>query len=303
MPTRTDAMLQTSPRTSPPTPIRQTPPHSRYTSPAPSNAPSMASQAIQSNLDAMSQNSHYIGTPRGEDRATYFPWWPTTFADAADLQGKEVGADADMQQSFHTETRLADGRIGLLVDPGSVGNLAGDEWMQGLAKEAFDSGRKPSETRRPRPLQVSGVGAGAQECTHNCVIPTACVGADGKADEGTFTAPTVKGSQLPGLLGLHSLEQCRAILDMHKGKLHFCGPGDYDLEQHLPPGTKTYDLAKAPSGHLLLPCNLYNKADQQEKTKKVQLDKKIISLHAKEDPGTDAAGQPASASEPVQSNL
>ena len=274
----------------------------------------MASQAIQSNLDAMTRESylnsldqpptgHYIGTPRGEERPTYFPWWPTTFADAADLQGKEIGSDAGMQLSFHTETRLADGRIGLLVDPGSVGNLAGDEWMQGLAKEAFSSGRKPSETRRPRPLQVSGVGAGAQECTHNCVIPTACVGADGKADEGTFTAPTVKGSQLPGLLGLHSLEQCRAILDMHKGKLHFCGPGDYDLEQHLPPGTKTYDLAKAPSGHLLLPCNLYDKADQQGKASKVQLDKKLISLHAKEDPGTDAAGQQASASEPVQSNL
>eukprot|EP00969_Alexandrium_andersonii_P232748 10276287-Alexandrium_andersonii.AAC.1 len=33
-----------------------------------------------------------------------------------------------------------------------------------------------------------------------------------------------------------------------------CGPGDYDLEAHLPPGTRRLDCSYASSGHMMLPC-------------------------------------------------
>ena len=40
-------------------------------------------------------------------------------------------------------------------------------------------------------------------------------------------------------------------------KLHFCGPGDIKIEPGLPPGTETFQLETAPSGHLVLPCCEY----------------------------------------------
>ena len=70
-----------------------------------------------------------------------------------------------------------------------------------------------------------------------------------------YRAPAVQNSDLPGLLGLASLRDLRVILDLNKLTLHFCGPGDYDLEKSLPPGTDSYPLELAPSGHLLLPCS------------------------------------------------
>ena len=36
--------------------------------------------------------------------------------------------------------------------------------------------------------------------------------------------------------------------------LHFCGPGEYDLVKALPPGTDSFQLELAPSGHMVLPC-------------------------------------------------
>ena len=40
-------------------------------------------------------------------------------------------------------------------------------------------------------------------------------------------------------------------------QLHLCGPGEYDLATLLPPGTDSFQLEVAPSGHLVLPCCEY----------------------------------------------
>ena len=37
--------------------------------------------------------------------------------------------------------------------------------------------------------------------------------------------------------------------------MYFVGPGDYDLDKALSPGTVSFALEVAPSGHLLLPCS------------------------------------------------
>jgi len=76
---------------------------------------------------------------------------------------------------------------------------------------------------------------------------------------GEITTPTVSSSTLPGLLGLAALKKNRAVLDFQKLELHFLGPGDYELERHLPPGSETYVLHEAPSGHLMLPCSEYSR--------------------------------------------
>ena len=87
---------------------------------------------------------------------------------------------------------------------------------------------------------------------------------DGTHSRGTFQIPVVNNSTLPGLLGLQPLRDRNAILDMKTLRLHFCGPGDYDLLPALPPGTESYQCELAPSGHLVLPCSEYAGVDREE---------------------------------------
>jgi len=171
---------------------------------------------------------------------------------------------ADCEEAFHTETRLRDGRLAILIDPGSVGNLGGADWAREVAKVALENKRKPEQFKRDRPLNVSGVGNGSQECTHNCKLPIAMKRTDGTHSKGTFQIPVVNNSNLPGLLGLQSMRDRNAILDMKTLQLHLCGPGDYDLNPVLPPGTESFQCELAPSGHLVLPCSEYAGVDREE---------------------------------------
>ena len=64
-------------------------------------------------------------------------------------------------RAFHVQTRLPDGRPAIIVDPGSVGNLGGDQWCKEVAVAGSRAGKKPSYKKRPKPLSVSGVGHGS----------------------------------------------------------------------------------------------------------------------------------------------
>ena len=126
---------------------------------------------------------------------------------------------------------------------------------------AARNGHKPSYEKRPRPLQVCGVGNGSQECHYDCVLPVAVrPGSQEQANIGNLQVPAVSNSDLPGLLGLTALRNNRAVLDFNTLRLYFCGPGDYELDKEVPPGTDTYQLEFAPSGHIVLPCCEYQKA-------------------------------------------
>ena len=132
-------------------------------------------------------------------------------------------------------------------------------WAREVAKSAHKNGHKPSFSTRPKPLRVSGVGNGAQMCKHDCKLPVALKQVDhSKVSIGNLTIPTVCNSELPGLLGLTALRNNRAILDFSTLQLHFCGPGDYDLNKALPPGTDSFQCELAPSGHMVLPCCEYD---------------------------------------------
>ena len=93
--------------------------------------------------------------------------------------------------SFHVETRLPSGKPALLLDIGSVGNLAGDEWVKQQAEAALKHGQRPSQKRRERPLNVRGVGNGGQRCTRDCILPVAIVNGKGEAVSGTYETPVV----------------------------------------------------------------------------------------------------------------
>ena len=141
----------------------------------------------------------------------------------------------------------------MLIHPGAVGNLSGGNWVRDLATLALQNGRKPKPVRRGRPLDVSGVGHGKSTCKQNCTLTVALKRTDGTYSSGAFETPTVDNSDLSALLGLNSLRQRRCVIDLNTLRLHFCGPGDYSLEQALAPGTETYQGLLAPSGHLALP--------------------------------------------------
>jgi hypothetical protein len=155
-------------------------------------------------------------------------------------------------------------KTAVLVDVGAVGNLAGDIWVKELAVKAQQSGRKPEQIKRARGLKVAGVGTGSQTCGYDVHLPCAISTTDGGIVKGTFITPTVPNSSLPALLGLQSLKNSRAVIDTNNSKVYFLGPGDYNLEATLPPGTRAIQCEHAPSGHMMMPVDSFNELDRLE---------------------------------------
>ena len=169
-------------------------------------------------------------------------------------------------RSYLAATELQDGRLSLLLDLGSVGNLASTEWAKRVVIEARKYGHQSKEQKRSKPLLVGGVGKGTQQCTHDGTLPIALQPTDGAAAAvlGTYTTPIINGpSNVTGILGLLAIRGRQGIIDTGNNKLHFPGPGGAQIQ--LSPGSETYDLIDAPSGHLLIPCCHYDKLKQKPK--------------------------------------
>ena len=185
-------------------------------------------------------------------RGAVFPWYPAEGVQPAGY--------------YHQSTALNGGRMGILVDPGAWTNLAGEKWAKRMSEIAMGSGHKPEQFRMNVPLHVQGVGSGFQSCDWRVKIPIAVLDPDGAAScVHTFEAPTVggTGSDLPALLGLRSMRDKRAVLEMTPGKecLSFPGEGGYEIKWS--PGTMHCKLEQAPSGHLILPCGEFHKLAQR----------------------------------------
>ena len=180
---------------------------------------------------------------------------PKAKASAKAKGSAQSDSAAGASRTFHSQTELHDGRHALLVDPGSVGNLAGAPWIRQAATLGKKHGRLPKQTKRKKPLSVSGVGTGAQLCEYDCCVPISLKSLDNRHISGTFTTPTLGEQALPALLGLNTLIEMRCILDFRTLQMHMCGPDDKRLE--LPSGTDTFQMYQAPAGHLMLPCCEY----------------------------------------------
>ena len=215
-----------------------------------------------------------FGTP--EDRSRFgtdqsLVAMPASQEDANDWQGrtnfgehKTTNAATPSAGTYLCATELADGRQALLIDPGSWGNLAGSQWTRRTAALAIRHDKKVSQVERERPLNVSGVGKGAEKCTHDVAVGIAVKTTDGRSVEGTFTTPTVNESSLPALLGLQTLIHLGAILDFRTKQLTFTGPGGTKIS--FSPGSDTFQLFQASSGHLMLPCCQYGVAKSNVET-------------------------------------
>ncbi|CAE7314416.1 RE2, partial [Symbiodinium necroappetens] len=183
-----------------------------------------------------------------------YPWWETGTEDvaASESAGQPTGV-------YHERTRVK-GKVGLLVDPGAHDNLVGDRTMKLLSSQVKC---KPSIRPLERPLSVQGVGNGSQQAdlSHGVEFSIRAPGVSNI--DGTFNSPVVPDSDLPPLLGLKSLRNCNAVLDMQHQKLYIPGPGGLEIVQS--PRTLMLDLELSPSGHLILPVHPRTKSSEARK--------------------------------------
>ena len=190
-----------------------------------------------------------FGTPEGSESpgshpdAQIFPWWEWR-------DGK-----------CYLSVRLPSG-LSIIVDPGAYTNLAGIKWVKEQAAKAKEFKRSSNQDKMKAPLGVSGVGNGSQKCIWQGQIPIAV---DGEYPSGQstcvhkFECPIVEGEgkDLPALLGLKSMSEKNAVLEMTPGKecLIFPGAGGYEIK--LAPGFTRNPLVRAPSGHLCIPTDKF----------------------------------------------
>ncbi|CAK0800860.1 unnamed protein product [Prorocentrum cordatum] len=181
---------------------------------------SMQDRAVEEQPPVTAGRSAAVTSP------TWFPWWRVD-------QFENAGGE-----TYLVRTRMKD-RSGeaLLVDPGSPGNLTGDEWGNRMAARQQQAGRPPPvRTPLDRVLEVGGVGSGSQQATHAHRYQLALQG--GQA--ATYEAPVLPNSSVPALLGRASLRDQRILLDCFNNRMYRIGPGGYSLQ--LSPGSSQYHL-------------------------------------------------------------
>ena len=191
-------------------------------------------------------------TPHGTPT---FPWWPET----SELSGAT--------STYHSSTQVP-GHQSIVVDPGAWTNLAGQQWAERQATAARNAGLRSTRKSMTNPMAVRGVGQGTQSCTHVATLPIAIPNiihprsqpeeGDGPLVRGesvsfNFETPMVEGEgrDLPALLGLRSMSNHNAVLEMAPGRemLTLTATGSYTISWgsdaiHIP-------LERAPSGHLV----------------------------------------------------
>ena len=119
--------------------------------------------------------------------------------------------------------------------------------------------------RRRHRLNVNGVGSGSAPCDDEAFLPIAIKFEDEKAKMDTYRTniATGCGTNLPAILGSISMQEKDAVIILRKGKemMVFPGPGGYKIEWS--PGSKRLPLMSAPSGHLVVQCDLFADVDKK----------------------------------------
>ena len=134
-----------------------------------------------------------------------------------------------------------------------------------MAKEALAAGHEVAQGKLPKPMRVAGVGQGTDRAEWEVHVPTAFIDEENHGTLHEFRSPVIGGSgkELPALLGLQSMSRQNGVLEMAPGNEHLTlpGPGGYTI--NWSPGTVRYKLEKAISGHLILPCDAFDKVNSE----------------------------------------
>ena len=71
------------------------------------------------------------------------------------------------------------------------------------------------------------------------------------------------------------MREQRGIIDTHTLRFYMPGPGDYNLEAALPPGTDCIQCELSPSGHRIMPRCDWDVLERQESQGGLQLEREI----------------------------
>ena len=213
-----------------------------------------------------------------------FPWWPSDAIVA--------GGNFPDSLAYHATTQMPDGRISMIVDPGAWTNLIGAKLARKLTMRVLQAGLKPVQERMT-PMSIQGVGSGSQTCNWRINTPIAVTDKGDESSIHKILIPIVEGSgeELPGLFGLRSQEELRAIMDTGNRMLHFPGPGEVQII--LPPGSTSVPLHKVPSGHLVMIIDDFEKVSKHPKG---AIPERTLQLHATDQVGLTpgaASSQPS----------
>jgi len=135
-----------------------------------------------------------------------------------------------------------------------------------MVDKAIKAGLKVSQCRLPKPMKVAGVGNGTNKAEWELHVPIALGDTEENVLLHEYRVPVVgdSGKELPALLGLQSLARQNCVLEMAPGNEHLTlpGPGGYSI--NWSPGTVRYKLEQSPSGHLILPCDEFDKVKKNQ---------------------------------------
>ena len=213
--------------------------------------PSCRTAVAVLSIDARRQEPSVSSSDTYQSVASNFPWWP-------------VNTPVELAPAYHASTQLPSGKLSLIVDPGAWTNLMGKVLARRLIQRAIASGHKPKQ-EKISPIHVAGVGKGHQQCDWKVECPITITNSSNQTSLHKITTPIVEGpggEELPGLLGLRTLESERAILDTGNRRLYLPGPGEVQIV--LPPGSLEVPLEKAPSGHLVMVIDEYERLVSQK---------------------------------------
>ncbi len=203
-------------------------------------------------------------------------FFPETTQKSFPISTHEKQSPSDLSLEFRLNVSLTymsftlpSGRPAIMLDIGSVGNIAGSKWIQMVLKYAAEHGFKAQRRGRLKPLTVSGVGHGCQQATRDYRLPCAFLTGEGadptdrSRSKSSFHAsldmPSPPESETPGLLGLSAMRKFGVVSDTRNTKLYVNMKGnvDFDLLNVLPSGHREIQCHIAPTGHMMAPCCEY----------------------------------------------
>ena len=186
------------------------------------------------------KGKHGLQTRASIDDDLYYPWWPS---------------DPESDHQAYLAEQLGADEIAILPDTGAHDNLCGDAWAQRLAQLCQAAGALSAQRLLDQPKRVSGVGKHAQEATYEVELATGTMDTEGNLVKGTYVAPCINQSSVPGLMGIKALKVNDALIRCKTGEMWFLGQGGVEIRPS--PGSKHFQMKESPGGHWMLPVSTF----------------------------------------------
>ncbi len=206
------------------------------------------------------KHSAFFGNPRFQLNSHEMDEWQraqestmSTFPVSAHVDPTTIDSTSEHRPNVslsYMSLALPNGRPAVMLDIGSVGNIAGSRWIEMVMKYAADHGFKAQMRKRLKPLTASGVGHGRQQAVVDYRVPCAFLTGEGtdptdrsrsqSAIHASLDMPSLLDSDTPGLMGLLAIRNYSGIVDTRNVKLYVNTKGDaeFDLPKFLPAGYK-----------------------------------------------------------------